>query len=115
MLRTKWKALYQLPSWLDWLLSVVEPLTVLLITATIIYVGYGLVFGSPQNINQTRFKALMVIISDNWKAALLLLVVLFYRTVRVFLEEVQEAFGMRRNPLPGSPQTAPNPPREESH
>lgn len=101
-----------LPIWLNWLLSVVEPLIVLGITAAVFYVGYGLVFGSAQSLNQVRLKELLAIISDNWKAALLLLLVLFYRTVRMFLEEVEEAFGMRRKkPMSGDSEKASNPPK----
>jgi hypothetical protein len=36
--------LSRLPDWLDWLLSVIEPLVVLAITVVIFYTGYCLVF-----------------------------------------------------------------------
>jgi hypothetical protein len=45
-------------------------------------------------------------LNDNWKAALILLVVLFYRTVRMFLEQAEEAFGVKRR-LPGEPREEP--------
>ena len=112
-IQRKLRSLAPLPLWLNWLLSVVEPLVVLGITVAILYVGFGLVFGSAQSTNQARFKELMAIVSDNWKAALLILLVLFYRTVRMFLEEVEEAFGMKRKkPMSGEPEKASNPPQE---
>lgn len=103
--------LSRLPDWLNWLLSVVEPLVVLAIAALVFYSAYWLVFGSEQDQHRTRLMALMKGINDDWKAALLLLLLLFYRTVRVFLEQAEEAFGVRkRKPLPGEPQREANPP-----
>ena len=91
--------LTRLPDWLDWLLSVVEPLVVLAITVVIFYIGYGLVFGSAQSNQLARFKDLMEEVNDNWKAGLLLLVLLFYRTIRIFLEQAEEAFSIKRKKL----------------
>jgi hypothetical protein len=36
--------------------------------------------------------------NENWKVGLLILLPLFYRPIRTFLEELREAFGMKRTP-----------------
>jgi hypothetical protein len=65
--------------------------------------------------HQTRLTQLVELINDNWKAALILLVLLFYRTIRIFLEQTEEAFGMKRKkPISGEPTEEPNP-TERSH
>lgn len=93
-------ALSHLPEWLDWLLRLTEPLVVLGITFVVFYIGYTLVFGADQGSHQVRFNELLKAVNDNWKAGLILLVLLFYRTVRTFLEQAEEAFGVKR-PLRG--------------
>ncbi|HKW87950.1 MAG TPA: hypothetical protein VJN21_04255 [Candidatus Acidoferrales bacterium] len=104
--------LSQLPDWLDWLLCVAEPLVVLGITLVVFYIGYTLVFGPEQSGHQTRFKELLRVVNDNWKAGLLLLVLLFYRTVRIFLEQAEEAFGVKR-PLRGEAEEGSSDARQE--
>jgi hypothetical protein len=105
------RKLIQLPEWLDWLLSVVEPLVVLAITVVIFYTGYCLVFGSEQSSHLARFKDLMKEVNDNWKAGLLLLVLLFYRTIRTFLEQAEEAFSIKKKKsLPGEAKEGTTPP-----
>jgi hypothetical protein len=106
--------LSQLPDGLNWLLSVFEPLIVLVIGFLILYSAYWLVFGSEQSARQTRIMLLIRGINDNWKAALILLVPLFYRTVRVFLEQAEEAFSVKR-PLRGGPVETGESPTREKH
>jgi hypothetical protein len=104
------RKLSRLPRWLDWLLSVVEPLVVLAITVVIFYIGYWVVFGPEQNAHQMQFKELIKEVDENWKAGLLLLLLLFYRTVRVFLEQAEEAFGVKKKTkLAGEAESAANP------
>lgn len=92
-----WKAVRRLPDLLDWLLSVLERLLALGLAVAVIWAGYRLATGkATQNEQDTIFK-----LGENWKAALFLLIPLFYKTVRVFLEEVHEAFGMKRRRQPG--------------
>jgi hypothetical protein len=43
--------------------------------------------------------------NENWKIGLLLLVPLFYRTVRAFLERVEEFMGMKAPRTPILPST----------
>src|SRR5437899_2549208 len=92
----KLRKLAQLPSWLNWILSVVEPLVVLAITFLISYFAYWLIFGSEKGEPQERLIRVLKEINDNWKVGLLLLVLLFYRTIRVFLEQAEEAWGVKR-------------------
>jgi hypothetical protein len=84
---------------LDWLVMVAERLIVLGLCSAIFYVGYRFLSGRAT----TEDKELVTAASNNWKTVLLILIPLFYQTVRVFLEEVQEAFGMKRRQrqLPG--------------
>ena len=110
------KKLVHLPDWLNWLLSVVEPCIILIIALVLAYAGYWLIFGVEKSAeHQTRLTQLVELINDNWKAALILLVLLFYRTIRIFLEQTEEAFGMKRKkPISGEPTEEPNP-TERSH
>lgn len=80
---------------LDWLVGVVERLLVLGLSFVVFYFGYHMVRGNsiPDQLAVLKFFA------DNWKIGIIVLVVLFYGTVRVFLEQVQEVWGMKR-PLP---------------
>ena len=91
----------ELPDWLNWVLSVVEPLIVLGITVSVSYGAWCLV-RPDVNGRQARIIVAMKGINDNWKAALILLVLLFYRTIRIFLEQAEEAWGVKR-PLKGEP------------
>jgi membrane-anchored glycerophosphoryl diester phosphodiesterase (GDPDase) len=89
------RSLANLPKWLNWLLSVIEPLMVLLIAGGVVYAGYWLLFdqsGSKQN----RLTCLMQVLNENWKVVALLMIVLFYRTIRIFLEQAEEAWGVKR-------------------
>lgn len=95
------KKLSQLPDWLNWLLSVVEPLLVLGIGGMLCYIAYRFVFIPEQRPQDSQLLSFIKAVSDNWKAGLILLLVLFYRTIRVFLEQVEKGpLGMeRRKPL----------------
>jgi hypothetical protein len=85
---------------LNWVISIVESFIIFGIAFVIFYGGYLFVFGSDQNPQRQRMIALVAIASQNWKGFLLILIPLFYRPIRMFLEEVEEAFGMKR-PLSG--------------
>jgi len=77
------------------------------------YSAYWLVFGHDGSSQQARLTQLMKLMNDDWKAALILLVLLFYRTIRIFLEQAEEAWGVKRKrPIIGEPEENPNPPEE---
>ena len=56
------------------------------------YVGWHLLFTGKQPAD------VLATVNLNWKALLVLLVPLLYQTIKRFLEEVEEAFGMKRQP-----------------
>lgn len=104
------KKIAHLPIWLNWLLSVIEPCIILVIAFVLAYAGYWLIFGSEGSGHQARLTQLMKLMNDDWKAALILLVLLFYRTIRTFLEQAEEAWGVKRKrPIIGEPEENPNP------
>jgi hypothetical protein len=83
---------------LDWLVRLAERLIVLGLAFVILRFGYRLIFWPiPPDATDWITK-----IAANWKAVILLLIPLFYRTVRIFLEQVEEAFGMKRPPQKSS-------------
>jgi hypothetical protein len=111
------RRLANLPDWLNWLLLVVEPSVVLVIALALGYATYRLLFGQqPAGEEQTRFFFLIREVNDNWKAAVLLLILLFYRTVRDFLQRAEKAFGIEAPRAPvmvSTPQKMPPPQEEE--
>ena len=54
--------------------------------------------------------ALLTAVDENWKVVVLLAVPLFYRTVRRFLEQVEEFWGVKRPRRVAQVEQAPNPP-----
>lgn len=77
---------------LDWGVMVMERLLVLGLAYLAFCFGYHLLRGDFGHGQLDALKS----ISENWKAGLLLLLILFYGTVRKFLEEVHEFAGMKR-------------------
>lgn len=79
---------------LDWMVKVVERLLVLGVAWVAFYFGYHFCRGllSPPQ------RDVIAFVAQNWKIVLILMIPLFYQTVRTFLEEVQEAWGIKRNP-----------------
>lgn len=98
----------RLPEFLDWLLAVIEPLIV--IVSAIGYGGYWLAFGPETDPRHARMLALLTAVDENWKVVVLLAVPLFYRTVRRFLEQVEELWGVKRPRRVAQVERAPNPP-----
>jgi predicted ABC-type exoprotein transport system permease subunit len=84
---------------LDWAVMVVERLLVLALGFLVFYFGYLLLRGSFTQNQSDILKSL----SDNWKVGTILLIALFYGTVRKFLEEVHEAWGMKKREQTGEP------------
>lgn len=42
-----------------------------------------------------RLEVIIAALNDNWKVGLLVLIPLFFRPIRMFLERVEEAWGMK--------------------
>lgn len=93
---------------LNWLLSVLELVIVLAIACLVGFGVYCLLSGSAQ---EARVVQLIKIINENWKAALVLLIPLFYRPIRMFLERLEQGpFGMRTGkPVPTEEEQKENP------
>jgi|HubBroStandDraft_1064217.scaffolds.fasta_scaffold686783_2 hypothetical protein len=73
--------------------SVVLCVTVIVLL-TFTYGLFWLVFCDPQT-RSSRLTVIVKALNDNWKVGLVLAVPLFYRTIRVFLERVEEFGGMK--------------------
>jgi hypothetical protein len=109
-------------SWFDkvepWLNRVLECLEVVMVLvlagAILVATGYEIIWivrGGDPSASQARLTGALKSLNENWKALLLLLIPLFYRTIRGFLERVEEFAGAKapRSPKSTSPET-PNPP-----
>ncbi len=96
VLRWLWTIIQALPAWiiktLDWIVAATERLIVLAIAFTAFYTGW-IAFRGDTKSSDTFAQALKTL-SENWKGLLLLLVPLFYRTIRAFLERVRKFAGM---------------------
>lgn len=98
-----------IPNWLTWFLSVMELVIVLGLASLFGYVVLSFLLQSPQ---QARVSAFMKTVNENWKAALILLVPLVYRPMRLFLENLEEAGPLRRKALrPATKTEETNPPK----
>ncbi len=81
---------------LDGWLAVVERLTVLAVLGFTFLSVLVVLFGAGENEFRSRLISFWRALDTHWRIGLIILFVLFYRTVRTFLEEVEEAYGMRR-------------------
>jgi hypothetical protein len=59
---------------------------------------------------QQRLADSLKMLNENWKVGLLILVPLFFRTIRAFLERVEKAFGMEAPRKPVATSEGTNPP-----
>jgi DNA integrity scanning protein DisA with diadenylate cyclase activity len=82
----------------DRCLKISEAVIVLTITtALVLFVVREVLwvwFACDATIRQQRIEDTLKMLNENWKVGLLILVPLFYRTIRMFLERVRKAFGM---------------------
>jgi hypothetical protein len=69
---------------MDWLLSTVEGFLALSVCAGVFYCVFKLFFCGGGTI-----EGAIEAVDNHWKGALLLVVALFYRTVRVWLERIK--------------------------
>jgi hypothetical protein len=93
------------PNWLSYILSVLELVIVLALAGLLGVAVYALLAGDGE-----RITYLMKTVHDNWRAALVLLIPLFYRPVRTFLENLEEAGSLKRTKIfPESKQEQINP------
>jgi hypothetical protein len=98
---------------LDTILRCLEAVTVLFLALAILgAIGYEtcwIFFGDPP-VRQARLALAMKGLNENWKVGLILVVPLFYRTIRGFLERLEEFGGAKapRKPTSTAPEK-PNP------
>ena len=85
--------------WTDRLLSAIEVTTVVLLTFavyfSIIYQVGWILCGTDVQPRHARLSEVAKSLNENWKAGLLLFIPLFYRSIRGFLERVEEFAGMK--------------------
>lgn len=98
----------------DRCLKVSEAAIVLAITAVfVLFVVREVLwiwFGCDPSVRQQRIEAALKMLNENWKVGLLILVPLFYRTIRMFLERVRKVWGMEAQ-QPEAVEEKPNPPQ----
>ena len=94
--------------------SLIEGLTVFGLFAVIARAGWVLGFGDPSSAEYLQAEHLVRLVDASWKAFFMLAVLLFFRPVRTFLDEVQEAYGMRRKALQSPSPESTNPPQVPS-
>jgi hypothetical protein len=89
---------------------IVVLIAVVVIAATL-YQVLWIVFAMDWPTREARLSTSLRMLNEDWKVGLILLVPLFYRTIRAFLERVEEAFGMKapRVPVVGSVGANPQP------
>jgi hypothetical protein len=102
-------------------LKTVEFVTVIGLAAVILmiafYEAYWVMWGCTTSNRQTRIQNAVTAFSGNWKIGLLLLIPLFYRTIRTFLERAEKIAGIEAPRTPTairSGKLKPNPPNQES-
>jgi hypothetical protein len=85
---------------LDWILSLAERVIAIGICIVVFYLGFRLMSGKA-SASDSQF---LLALGQNWKVLLLVLVPLFYPTIRKLIVEAQEIGLYKRRPLPGVPE-----------
>jgi hypothetical protein len=101
--RQKWRKVWEwvkhAPTWflhfLDWAVAVGERLLVLAIFCVLFFLGRSFMTDTLTPHQRELFKTT----GETWKAVLILLIPLFYLTIRMFLEQATE-FWLLKRPLP---------------
>lgn len=78
----------------------VEVTTVLGVFYATFYVGSRLLVSDLTDPDHQRMVSVLETLNNNWRALLLLAVVLFHRSIKKFLDEVQEVLGVKRKAQP---------------
>jgi hypothetical protein len=104
--------LERVPEFLNAVLSILEPLLVIGVGVALCYVLYVLFMEPSSSENRQVVEDAIQTLGANWTFAVVILLPLFYRRVRIFLEEVQEAGGVKRVPRVAEKVTERNPPKK---
>ncbi len=101
--RGAWMMIAHIPAqiiiMLDWVLTLAERIIAIGICVVVFYLGYRLMSGKASESDSHFLYAL----GQNWKVLLLVLVPLFYPTVRKLIQEAQKIGPYERRLLPGTP------------
>jgi hypothetical protein len=104
--------------WLDRCLRALEFAIVAALAAVVflaaIYEIHWIIGGGPPSERQTRIQSVLTTLNQNWKIGLLLLIPLFYRTVRAFLQRAEEFAGIKAPREPVAVRQAKVPTSEDS-
>jgi len=84
---------------LDWILAFAERLVAIGICAAVLYSGYRFISGKASASDAQSLSTL----SQNWKVLLLLLIPLFYPTVKKLVQQAKKIGPYERQDLPGAP------------
>ena len=86
--------------WITNFLRLVEGLTILGIFSVATYAAWWIVAGDPSKPQYLRMVALLSLVSTNWKVFLILGVLISYRSVRTFVDEVTDIASVKRKKSP---------------
>jgi hypothetical protein len=82
----------------DRILKTIEIIVVLSVTSLLFFLigreAHWVWTACDPKERQQRIEAVLKMLHEDWKVGLLILLPLFYRTVRMFLERVRKAFGI---------------------
>src|ERR1022692_2936526 len=89
--------------WLKRFEFVIVAGTVAAVIVSLVFEGFWILFGIPAPVAYTsamnaqdRFQRVVTTLNANWKLVLILLIPLFYRTIRGFIERMEEGpFGTK--------------------
>lgn len=88
--RVKWTRRFNMS------LLVGETALVLLLAVGVTWGAFSFLFGVGSNAEPKSGEDALKLLDQHWKGSLVLLIPLFYRPIRKFLEQTEEAFGMKR-------------------
>jgi hypothetical protein len=74
--------------------AVIVLLLMLIVVAGLLYQTWWILW-TTADCRQVRFAQSLKTIDDNWKVGLIILIPLFYRALRAFLERVEEVGGVK--------------------
>ena len=73
----------------DWLLAIAGRLGILVASGLVSYAVFQLFFGA-EDPGETRAGKVLVLLSENWKATVIVVLPLLYQPLRTFLNSVTE-------------------------
>lgn len=94
----------------DWAVELSARLFVVCIVGSVVWFVYALAISDPFSMERWRLTSTLSTLDSNWKVLLVVLVPLFYRVVRILLEEVDTlGTSYKRRPQPEATRRRSNP------